>query len=235
MRKSRSTDSRSAPESDTELTQNGIDFVGRVLQKAPALLLLSSPSEPIEFFFVFTLEVLVGKEPLPKAAAADFWVSYITGNYRSGSFKAKGILIVDGQTNLVGFRSELQNVQDAAKSMMQTLGPMLCQALAKNINGHASRSELGKLSEPVKKLVTCYPQSKGWLDTAFARPESTGASISAEERSLFVKKIIRYAATSLGAISLANDACSLRGSKTTNQVIRDFWLSARGTNFTYAS
>lgn len=198
------------------------------------MLLLSSPSETIEFFFLFTLKVLVGKEPLPKAAAADFWVSHRL-QHCSGLFVANSILTGNGQTNLVGLRSEQQHVQDAATSMMHTLGPLLCQALAKNISGHASRSELGRLSEPVKKLVTCYPQSRGWLDIAFQRPESTGTNISAEERSLFVKKIIRYADTSLGSILLANSSCSLRGSKTTNQVIRDFWLSARGTNFTYAS
>ena len=75
--------------------------------------------------------------------------------------------------------------------MMQTLGPMLCQALAKNIGGHASRSELGKLSEPIKKLVSCYPQSREWLDSAFGSLEADGSNTTAAERSLFVKKIIR--------------------------------------------
>jgi hypothetical protein len=42
------------------------------------LLLLSTPPESLEFFFIFTLKVLVGKEPLPKAAAADFWVCFVT-------------------------------------------------------------------------------------------------------------------------------------------------------------
>ncbi|KAK0384775.1 hypothetical protein NLU13_7253 [Sarocladium strictum] len=183
-----------APENDTELTQNGIDFVGRILYKAPAFMLLLTPPASLEFFFIFTLKVLVGKEPLPKAAAAEFWTSFI------------------------GLKSEDQRVQDSVTSIMQMLGPMLCQALAKNIGGYASRSELGKLSEPVKKLVSCYPQSREWLGTAFGTLESDSINTTAEERSLFVKKII-----------------SLRGAKTTNQVIREFWLSARGTNFAYAS
>lgn len=75
--------------------------------------------------------------------------------------------------------------------MMRTLGPMLSQALARNIGGQASRSELAKLSEPVKKLVSCYPQSKTWLETAFSNPEATGSNVTPEERSLFVRKIIR--------------------------------------------
>jgi hypothetical protein len=63
-----------APETETELTQNGIEFVARIIHKTPATLLAGISPELIEFFFVFTLKVLVGKEPLPKAAAADFWV-----------------------------------------------------------------------------------------------------------------------------------------------------------------
>lgn len=68
------TDCKEAPENDTELTQNGIEFVARIIQKTPATLLAGISPEHIEFFFVFTLKVLIGKEPLPKAAAADFWV-----------------------------------------------------------------------------------------------------------------------------------------------------------------
>lgn len=82
-------------------------------------------------------------------------------------------------------------MQDSVTSIMEMLGPMLCQALAKNIGGYASRSELGKLSEPVKKLVSCYPQSREWLGTAFGTLESDSINTTAEERSLFVKKIIR--------------------------------------------
>ncbi|KAH8170791.1 hypothetical protein LIA77_09572 [Sarocladium implicatum] len=183
-----------APETETELTQNGIEFVARIIHKTPATLLAGISPELIEFFFVFTLKVLVGKEPLPKAAAADFW------------------------TTFVGLRSEQHDVQESAATMMRTLGPMLSQALARNIGGQASRSELAKLSEPVKKLVSCYPQSKNWLETAFEDPEASGPNVTREDRSLFVKKLI-----------------SLRGAKATNQVIRDFWLSARGTSFAYTS
>lgn len=68
---------------------------------------------------------------------------------------------------------------------------MLCQALARNIGGQASRSELVKLSEPVKKLVSCYPQSKEWLQNAFGETPSGETNVTSEERSLFVKKIIR--------------------------------------------
>ena len=63
------------PESDTELSQNAVEFVTRLVAKMPQVLLRLQPSEAAEFLFLFTLRVLDGKEPLPKAASAEFWVS----------------------------------------------------------------------------------------------------------------------------------------------------------------
>lgn len=62
------------PDADTELTQRGIEFIDRVMQKNAAALLRVEPSSQLEFFFMFTLKVLDGREPLPKGASADFWV-----------------------------------------------------------------------------------------------------------------------------------------------------------------
>ncbi|KAF4504396.1 hypothetical protein G6O67_008335 [Ophiocordyceps sinensis] len=160
----------SEPESDPELAQNGVEFASRVLARSPATVLGLQPVDAVEFLFMFTIRVLDGKEPLPKGAAAEFW------------------------TTFVGLKSDDPKLQEAIKGVMEALGPLLTQSLARNIGGNASRSELDKLSEPVKKLV------------------------SSEQKTLFVTKLI-----------------SLRGSRATNQVIRDFWLSARGSNFAYVS
>lgn len=64
----------SDPGDEPEVTQNGIEFVTRLLIKSPVTFLQLSASGAAEFFFLFALQVLDGKEPLPKAAAADFWV-----------------------------------------------------------------------------------------------------------------------------------------------------------------
>src|SRR3569833_910473 len=66
----------SAPEDDTELTQNGIEFVLRIMTKNLHVLLQLQPPSSLEFFFYFTLRVLNGTEPLPKQAAAEFWVCF---------------------------------------------------------------------------------------------------------------------------------------------------------------
>ena len=68
------THKKPEPEHDPELSQNGIEFASRLLSKSPVTVLSLQPSDAAEFLFLFTLRVLDGKEPLPKGAAADFWV-----------------------------------------------------------------------------------------------------------------------------------------------------------------
>ncbi|KAF5984851.1 member of the karyopherin-beta family nuclear import [Fusarium coicis] len=181
-------------EVDTELTQNGIDFVTRLLNKRPITLLRLQPSDAAEFFFLFTLQVLDGKEPLPKASAAEFWATFVSIKYES------------------------QELNDVAQQAMQMLGPLLSRTLARNLGGNASRSELDKLSEPLKKLVYRYPMAKSWLEAGLTHETFPSTKVTPQEKSMFLKKII-----------------SLRGAKATNQVVRDFWQSARGSNFAYAS
>ncbi|KAF5242995.1 hypothetical protein FANTH_8400 [Fusarium anthophilum] len=181
-------------EVDTELTQNGIDFVTRLLNKRPVTLLRLQPSDAAEFFFLFTLQVLDGKEPLPKASAAEFWATFVSIKYES------------------------QDLNDVAQQAMQMLGPLLSRTLARNLGGNASRSELDKLSEPLKKLVYRYPMAKSWLEAGLTHETFPSTKVTPQDKSMFLKKII-----------------SLRGAKATNQVVRDFWQSARGSNFAYAS
>ncbi|KAF5634563.1 member of the karyopherin-beta family nuclear import [Fusarium sp. NRRL 52700] len=181
-------------EVDTELTQNGIDFVTRLLNKRPITLLRLQPSDAAEFFFLFTLQVLDGKEPLPKASAAEFWATFVSIKYDS------------------------QELNDVAQQAMQMLGPLLSRTLARNLGGNASRSELDKLSEPLKKLVSSHPMAKSWLEAGLTHETFPSTKVTPQDKSMFLKKII-----------------SLRGAKATNQVVRDFWQSARGSNFAYAS
>ena len=49
---------------------------------------------------------------------------------------------------------------------MAHLGPLIAASLVRNIGGHAARSELDKLCEPLKKLVGSHPGAMGWLQGA---------------------------------------------------------------------
>lgn len=66
----------SDPDSDPEQAQNSIDFIQRIMSRYPEALLQIQPTSDLEFFFMFTLRVLDGTEPLPKNSACDFWVSH---------------------------------------------------------------------------------------------------------------------------------------------------------------
>lgn len=61
------------PSNDPEIAQAGIDFLHRLLS-TQAKILLGQPSPALEFLFIFVLKALRGRDPLPKFAAADFWV-----------------------------------------------------------------------------------------------------------------------------------------------------------------
>lgn len=45
------------------------------MSKYPDVLFHPHHAPLLEFFFLFTIKVLDGNEPLPKAAASEFWVS----------------------------------------------------------------------------------------------------------------------------------------------------------------
>lgn len=79
---------------------------------------------------------------------------------------------------------------------MTTLGPLFCRALVRNIGGHASRSELDKLADPLKRLVTQQPGAQGWLQAALmddgGGPDAFpgGERVSRGERGVFLKRVM---------------------------------------------
>ncbi|KAK4238590.1 hypothetical protein C8A03DRAFT_33405 [Achaetomium macrosporum] len=192
------------PEADTEVSLNGISFVDKVMSKYPEAVFHPAHHSLVEFFFLFSLKVLDGKEPLPKGAAAEFWANFISLKPSSLSSPSEN------------------NIQQTLSAAMSHLGPLLARSLVSNISGHAARSELDKLSEPLKKLVTTQVEAQGWLQQALLDDSLFGAGaaerVGREEREMFLRRVV-----------------GLRGARATNQVVREFWMACRGSNFSYAS
>lgn len=155
------------PRADTELTQHSIDLIRRLMAKAPEVLFRLQPNSLIEFFFLFTLEVLNGSEPLPKAAAAEFW------------------------TEFLALRSEDPAIQASISGAMEHLGPLVSRSLIRNIGCEAMRSELDKLSEPLKKLVVQQVKAQAWLEAALLAEDFPSDKVSHAERRVFLKKVIK--------------------------------------------
>jgi hypothetical protein len=68
---------------------------------------------------------------------------------------------------------------------------MLAQALIYNIGGHAARSELDKLSEPVKKLVVRQVNARTWLEAALLDPSFPSDIVSDKDKQFFLQKIMK--------------------------------------------
>ncbi|TVY21258.1 Importin beta-like protein [Lachnellula arida] len=131
--------------------------------------------------------------------------------------------------------SSLKFLFESMSNAIEHLGPMLAEALIFNIGGHAARSELDKLSEPLKKLVLRQAHSKKWIEAALLGSNFPSQKVTAKEKSVFAQKIAKYDQTHHPFRDLSNVVCSLRGARGTNLVVREFWLACRGSNFAYAS
>jgi hypothetical protein len=127
------------------------------------------------------------------------------------------------------------DLQGSINSAIEHLGPLLAKALIYNIGGNASRSELDKLSEPLRKLVASQLHSKSWLDSALRGDAFDGEKVAMKDRLVFLQKVMKYVFLHQGAKMDVLTFYSLRGVRGTNQVVREFWLACRGTNFAYTS
>lgn len=63
------------PNEDPELAQSCIEFIQRAMLRNPGIF-MSQSSDSLEFIFTLALKLLDENEPLPKAAAVEFWVSF---------------------------------------------------------------------------------------------------------------------------------------------------------------
>lgn len=60
-----------------------------------------------------------------------------------------------------------------------------------NIGGNAARSELDRISDPLKKLVVRQIRSKGWLEGALLSPNFPSDKVTAKDKNVFLQKIMK--------------------------------------------
>lgn len=81
-------------------------------------------------------------------------------------------------------------------------------------------------------------RSKSWLDAALRDDTFESEKVTMKDKSVFLQKVMKYVSPLAEDDVERSDTdgmSSLRGGKGTNQVVRDFWLACRGTNFSYTS
>jgi hypothetical protein len=74
---------------------------------------------------------------------------------------------------------------------MAEMGPLVTLTLVRNIGGNASRSELDRVSEPLRKLAALHPSTNAWMRAALFHPDFPGGSISDKEKLAFLQKVLR--------------------------------------------
>jgi hypothetical protein len=136
---------------------------------------------------MFTLKALAGPDPLPKGAAADFWVPISLPSHAHHFTSTNS-----HQATFISLPSQDLPLQTLIDNALQHLGPLLTQALIYNIGGHAARSELDKLSDPVKKLVVRQVNSKRWFEAALFGESFPSDKVGEGEKRVFLQKIVRY-------------------------------------------
>jgi hypothetical protein len=83
------------------------------------------------------------------------------------------------------------STQPAIDNAIGHLGPVIAHSLIHNIGGKASRSELDKLSDPLKKLVVQHVRAKQWLEAALNDASFPSDKVSHNDKALFLKKVLR--------------------------------------------
>ncbi|KAH0559994.1 hypothetical protein GP486_003487 [Trichoglossum hirsutum] len=160
------------------------------------------------------VDVLLGMEPKPSLEEMFFFALKCL-TVREPLPKRSAASFWSSFVTLHGLPEPLQST---INRIMQHLGPLLAEALIANIGGGSARSELDTLADPLKKLVFRQPRAKVWLESALFNENFPSQKVDASEKKLFLQKVM-----------------TLRGAKATNQIVKDFWLACRGTNFAYAS
>ncbi|KAH0426883.1 hypothetical protein CcaCcLH18_10059 [Colletotrichum camelliae] len=91
----------------------------------------------------------------------------------------------------VSLKDTDKGAQETIDHAVAQLGPMIARSIVQNIGGNASRSELDRLGEPLKKMVSNQVKARAWLEQALFDPSFPGQHISREEKAVFLKKIIK--------------------------------------------
>lgn len=76
-------------------------------------------------------------------------------------------------------------------SVMNQVGPLVAQALIYNIGGHAQRSELDKLCEPIKKLIVRHIDAKRWLEHALVADNFPSDKVENKDKMVFLQRITK--------------------------------------------
>lgn len=113
-------------------------------------------------------------------------------------------------TTSLSTRSSLNNLNQC----LEQYGPRFVTIIFQLLSGHAARSELDTLSEPLRKFVGKHGLLASRLLKECAAHSNRDWTNGNVQR--FIEQVL-----------------ALRGARKTREVVRDFWIAGRGRAFTY--
>ena len=164
-----------------------IDILSRLVPYYTHVLLGGLSASTLDF----TLSAIEGPENFPKKSASDFWVHFIKP-----------------QTAQIP-----NDVQQGMTQVMAAYGPKLTNSLIRQIGGHAQRSDLEYICEPLKALLLHQSGTQAWLQQSLMDGSFPSTHISMDERAKFLRQIL----------SSRSDGRKIK------ELSRGFWAQCRGT------
>ncbi|KAK2749846.1 hypothetical protein FQN57_005260 [Myotisia sp. PD_48] len=210
---------------DPEAAHSCIDFLTRLLPKYHADLFgldqtAGETPSPLPTLLSFTLHVLKGPDPLPLRAACSFWAVLLSlPNLPSHIISSAGAMNRDQQA--------------AQPALLDRYLGALGDIVMRQVAGRCARSDLEHFDGIIKKFIfkhqgaarTHFGNALATLNVHLRDPTSPEglpetqpkSAVSQQEMQKFLASIL-----------------SLRGARSTNDVVRNFWLLCRGKGFAYA-
>ncbi|KMU84855.1 KapN [Coccidioides immitis H538.4] len=212
---------------DPEVAHSCIDFLTRSLPKYSRSFfsLIEAPQdkpEVVQAILHFTLVTLKGPDTLPLRAACSFWTTLLGLHDLPPAFTPDGLYKGQEQT--------------ATAKPFDAYLAQLGDVVISQIAGKCARSELDHFSEVIKKFAFQHPgAAKMHLGNALVSLDASSneaaggpagqpgnnhnadSGVSKSERARFLASIF-----------------AVRGSRATNNLVREFWVSCRGKGFAYA-
>ncbi|KAL8764203.1 MAG: hypothetical protein Q9184_000172 [Pyrenodesmia sp. 2 TL-2023] len=99
-------------------------------------------------------------------------------------------------------------------SIVGEYGPHATLVIMHSMSGEIARSELETFVDPLKRLVFSQARAKQWISDALFASTFPSTKVGDAQKRKFIQQI-----------------ANLRGTKITNQVVKEWWMTCRGTSF----
>ncbi|KAF3479426.1 uncharacterized protein GIQ15_06402 [Arthroderma uncinatum] len=216
----------SADSYDPEAAHSCIDFLTRLIPKYHmqffGLQYVDGVPPPLPTILGFTLNVLKRPDPLPLRASCSFWTAILALN--------------DLPAGLISHGASMGRVQaNEPPGFLDPYLSVLGETVMHQIAGRCARSDLDHFCEIIKKFVfkhqgaarTYFGNALASLSVSAKDPACASSARDVQsppEPTISQQEIQKFLHTII----------ALRGARTTNSNVKQFWLSNRGKGFAYA-